>query len=143
MESGGLLGQYWDNQWLYGDPVVTRQDVGLDFDWGLRAIALHASDFVSARWTGFILPDYAEVYTFYVDVDDAARLWINDKLLFDKWDECCQEFFGEVELQAAELASIRLEYREVAGNQSRTLLPLTSTRLRAENLVAEPGQGQS
>jgi hypothetical protein len=116
LESGGLLGQYWDNQWLYGDPVVTRQDVGLDFDWGLKAIALHASDFVSARWTGYILPAYSEVYTFYVDVDDAARLWINDKLLFDKWDECCQEFFGEVELQAAELASIRLEYREVAGN---------------------------
>eukprot|EP00434_Breviolum_minutum_P036254 symbB.v1.2.032118.t1/scaffold3812.1/size49844/3 len=26
IEPGGLLGQYWDNQWLYGMPVVTRQD---------------------------------------------------------------------------------------------------------------------
>jgi hypothetical protein len=115
LEPGGLLGQYWDNQWLYGMPVETRQDPEMSFDWGLGTIALHASDFVSARWTGYIMPDFSETYTFYVDVDDAARLWINGVQIFDRWDQCCQEFSGHAPLQAGELASIRLEYREVAG----------------------------
>ena len=38
-----------------------------------------------------MLPDYSETYTFYVNADDSARLWVNGVLLFDKWDQCCQE----------------------------------------------------
>ena len=56
---------------------------------------------------------YSEDYTFYVKADDSARpplfslpfilemltipghprcrLWVNGRLLFDKWDECCQD----------------------------------------------------
>ena len=37
-----------------------------------------------------MLPDYSETYTFYVNADDSARLWVNGVLLFDKWDQCCQ-----------------------------------------------------
>ncbi|CAK9080192.1 unnamed protein product, partial [Durusdinium trenchii] len=121
IEPGGLLGQYWDNQWLYGMPVVTRQDPDINFDWGLGAVALYASDYISARWTGFVLPDFSETYTFYVNADDSARLWVNGVLLFDKWDECCQEFWGNIALTAGELASIRLEFREVAGNATLSL----------------------
>ena len=121
IEPGGLLGQYWDNQWLYGMPVVTRQDPDINFDWGLGAVALYASDYVSVRWTGFVLPDYSETYTFYVNADDSARLWVNGVMVFDKWDVCCQEFWGNIALTAGELASIRLEFREVAGNATLSL----------------------
>jgi hypothetical protein len=63
-EAGGLLGQYWDNQWFYGDPVESRQDPDLDFNWGTGVITGQASDFVSVRWTGFVVADYDEEYTF-------------------------------------------------------------------------------
>lgn len=33
LELGGLLGQYWDNQWFYGRPIETRQDGRIDFQW--------------------------------------------------------------------------------------------------------------
>ncbi|CAK0839654.1 unnamed protein product, partial [Prorocentrum cordatum] len=115
IEAGGLLGQYWDNQWLYGMPIVAQQDPDMVLDWGTGAIAGQASDFLSVRWTGFVMPDYSENYTFYVEVDDSVRLWIDGVSIIDKWDECCQEFWGSAMLTAGELTSVRLEYREVAG----------------------------
>jgi hypothetical protein len=137
LESGGLLGQYWDNQWLYGEPVLTRQDSDLSFDWGMSAIALHASDFISVRWSGYVKPDYSEMYTFYIDVDDAARLWVNGVLLFDKWDKCCQEFWGQAQLTAGQFASIQLEYREVAGNAK---MKLTWSSFRQPKSPIPPGK---
>ena len=90
VEPGGLWGQYWDNQWFYGDPVTTHQDPDLDFDWGAGAITQYAADFVAVRWTGFVIPEYTESYTFYVTADDSARLWVNGEMLFDKWNESGQ-----------------------------------------------------
>ena len=50
IEPGGLLGQcpgsleltmprrYWDNQWLYGMPVVTTQDPNISLELGARLL---------------------------------------------------------------------------------------------------------
>lgn len=46
-----------------------------------------------------MVPEFSESYTFYVLADDSARLWVDDVLLFDKWNECCQEFSGTIKLQ--------------------------------------------
>ena len=64
------------------------------------------------RWTGFVIPEYTESYTFYVTADDSARLWVNGEMLFDKWNECCQEFWGSIDLVAGQFTPIRLEYRQ-------------------------------
>lgn len=40
---------------------------------------------MSVRWTGYIRPMYAETYTFFVNADDQARLWVNDILVIDAW----------------------------------------------------------
>ena len=42
-----------------------------------------SSDYVSARWTGYLLPEYSEEYTIHLEVDDGARLWIDEDLLVD------------------------------------------------------------
>ena len=39
LELGGLVGQYWDNQWFFGSPIETRQDGTVDFQWGGNALA--------------------------------------------------------------------------------------------------------
>lgn len=38
------------------------------------------------RWNGFIQPAFSERYTFSVEVNDGARLWIGDELMFDNFD---------------------------------------------------------
>ena len=36
---------------------------------------------VTRRWTGSILPQFNDNYTFYTQSSDGIRLWVNDKLL--------------------------------------------------------------
>ncbi|KAF4725318.1 hypothetical protein FOZ62_007908, partial [Perkinsus olseni] len=84
-------------------------------DWERGDITGNAADFVTARWTGFIQAEFSEEYTFYVDADDHARLWIDDVLLFDKWDICCGGFWGRAVLSAGVYHYIKLEYRELTG----------------------------
>ncbi|CEL98343.1 unnamed protein product [Vitrella brassicaformis CCMP3155] len=122
LEPGGLYGQYWDNQWFYGAPFSQIQDATVSFDWGNLPLTSFASDFVSIRWTGFVLPAFTEEYTFYLDVDDSARLWVDDTMIIDKWTVCCQEFWGKIALTQNFYTPIRIDYREESGPAKIDLL---------------------
>lgn len=50
------------------------------YDW-YRYLAYHH------RWTGFVQPAFPEKYDFIVEVNDGARLWIGETLMFDNFDE--------------------------------------------------------
>ena len=39
------------------------------------------------RWTGYVQPAFPEKYVFIVEANDGARLWIDDQLMFDNFDE--------------------------------------------------------
>lgn len=71
--SQGLIGEYFNNRWLYGDPF-TRVDASVDFSWSDDyAITPTGRDFVSARWSGFLRPLYNEIYTFITKVNSKRR----------------------------------------------------------------------
>ena len=81
-----FTGQYFDNTTLSGDPVLTRLDNSVDFDWGEGAPnpALPADRF-SARWTR--TKSYAAgSYHFSVTGDDGIRLFIDGHEVVDGWD---------------------------------------------------------
>ena len=71
---GGLAAEYFDNAWLQGDPTVVRVDPKIDFDWGHGAVTPYGRDYVSARWSGKVVPPSTDVYTLYVFFDDGARV---------------------------------------------------------------------
>src|SRR5438045_505562 len=81
----GLTGKY------YGDMSLTtyrltRTDAAVNFDWGGGSPDPSiTADLFSARWTGMVVPRYAETYTFYTTTDDGVRLWIDGQLIIDKW----------------------------------------------------------
>lgn len=79
-------GEYWANQYLQGNPVLTRWDPGINFNWGTGSPdpAIPPEHF-SVRWTGEIYAPYAGLYTFYMTVDDGGRLWVDGVKLLDKW----------------------------------------------------------
>ena len=82
---GGLLGEYFDNAYLIGDPVVSRIDHVLNFTWGWDRITERGTDYVSARWTGALLtPAQTGEYKFLVNADDNVRLWVDRDLLIDR-----------------------------------------------------------
>ncbi|KAL7537092.1 hypothetical protein ACHAXR_007581, partial [Thalassiosira sp. AJA248-18] len=118
-------GEYFNNRWLYGSPTLTRVDHVVDFQWDNNdPVTPTGKDFVSIRWTGYIIPAFNETYTFTAHVNDAVRLWIGDELLIDEYenevDDLAEynEFSASTEnaLKANQLVAIKIEYRENRGS---------------------------
>ncbi|MCL5281239.1 MAG: PA14 domain-containing protein [Planctomycetes bacterium] len=83
---GGILGQYFATLNPAGNPVLTRLDPAIDFNWGTNAPApgVPAPNY-SVRWTGEIDVPFAEKYTFYASVQGGIRLWVNGQLVIEYW----------------------------------------------------------
>jgi hypothetical protein len=75
------------------------------------------STYINAVYTGWIKPQYTETYTFYLTINDGARLWIGDELVIDSWIDksSATEVSGSVALTADKLTPIRLEFYHKSG----------------------------
>jgi beta-glucosidase len=110
----GMLGQYFDNIELKGDPVLTRIDSVIDFEWymGPPAPELPGDQF-SVRWTGEIIPPVTDVFSLETRTDDGARLYLDGQLLFEDWTTHGEKpNRAEVELEAGKSYKIVYEYFE-------------------------------
>ncbi|MCB0122511.1 MAG: hypothetical protein KDE58_09725, partial [Caldilineaceae bacterium] len=76
---------YWNNATLTGEPTVTRQELRIDYNWGLSSPDPRiADDTFSARWTR--TEQLAEgTYRFTATVDDGIRLWLNGVRILEDW----------------------------------------------------------
>lgn len=84
---GGLPAEYYDNMDFTSLKLV-RMDPRINFDWGnYTPDASIAAGTFSVRWQGQVKIDYAQTYTFYVTTDDGCRLWIDNRLIIDKWSD--------------------------------------------------------
>ncbi|WP_010247800.1 PA14 domain-containing protein [Acetivibrio cellulolyticus] len=113
----GLRGEYFDNIDLTNFKL-TRVDGTVDFSWDTNSPASEIRDdeSYSIRWTGKIKPKYSEEYTFYVLRDNGVRLWINNKLIIDKWDsEWAKTDYGTISLEGGRIYDIKLEYFNNTG----------------------------
>jgi hypothetical protein len=85
----------------------------------------------SARWTGFILPEFSEEYTFYTRSNDGVRLWVDDKLVIDNWtDHSETEDKGSARLEAGRKHRIKLEYFYGGGSGVTRLFWSSASRAR-------------
>ncbi|MGP0019099.1 MAG: neuraminidase-like domain-containing protein [Candidatus Sulfotelmatobacter sp.] len=108
----GLSASYYATVNLSGSPVATRIDASVDFNWGfgLPTVPVTGRPF-SVRWTGYLMPQYSETYTFYVQSGDGMRLWINGVQLVNSWtDGMPTERSGTIALIAGQLYTIELDY---------------------------------
>jgi hypothetical protein len=112
----GLRGEYFANDSLSGTPAHVRIDANVDFNWGNGSpIAGFPSDNFSVRWTGKVTPQYSQTYTFYVNVYDGARLWVDNQLIIDDWAWDEGEESATIALTAGAAYDIKLEYKEGSG----------------------------
>ena len=85
----------------------------------------------SIRWTGFIQPEYSDVYTFIANTDNGRRLWINDSLIINKWDDTYNvDYFGTIYLEAGKKYPFKMEYYENTGGANARLDWQCSHQLR-------------
>lgn len=88
----GLLGSYFANVDFTG-PILMRIDETLNKNWGESSPwpGRVKPDLFSVIWTGRIVPKRSGHYTLYLQSDDGARMWINDKLVLDQLTEHPQQ----------------------------------------------------
>ena len=108
----GWYGEYYDNPSLDGSPRMMREDAAIDFRWqqGSPAPDLPPDSF-SVRWRGR-WPLEQGGYRFYAYSDDGIRLWVDGKLLIDRWqDQPATLTHADIYLEAGE-HDLRVEYYE-------------------------------
>ncbi len=107
-------GEYFNNVSLSGSPVVVRDDASINFDWGVGSPATTVpADQFSARWTRSQTFE-AGRYRFVMQVDDGARLWVNNQLVINQWVNGNTTYTAEVDLPSGSVP-IQMEYFENVG----------------------------
>jgi hypothetical protein len=139
----GLKAEYFDNVSLTVPSVVTRTEPVIIFkEWtDLNALPgdvtgvhhLITSDKYSVRFTGFIEPQFTETYTFKVDFGGGVRLYVDNKLIINKWFEAYPNTYTAtaIALTAGKRVPIKLEYFN-DDNNTQLLLKWQSTSLKLE-----------
>jgi Zn-dependent metalloprotease len=123
----GLHARYYVGKQLDVDAndnaKVDRTDGTVNFDWGTGSPATGIpADGFSARWTGEVLPAYSQTYTFYTSTSDGVRLWVDGRLLIDKWvNQGTTEWSKTIALQANRRYEIRMEMYENTGSAAAKL----------------------
>ena len=153
---GGLKGEYFANVELGGEPVLTRVDPTIDFDFGDGSPEPDVvdADSFSVRWVGELEIAFTETYTFHADSDNGVRLWIDDRLLIDQWTAFRRNEHASkpIALEAGEKYSIILEYNEQDGpaaarlfwqsaSQPKVIIPSAAFSLPVRAIVPRPGNG--
>lgn len=81
----GWQATYWNNTSLSGAPVLQRPEAVLDNDWGFGSPGPGVNnDYFSARWTRTLNLEPGR-YRFIATADDGVRLWVNNTLILDAW----------------------------------------------------------
>ncbi|MDQ8735403.1 family 43 glycosylhydrolase [Paenibacillus sp. LHD-38] len=106
-------------------------------------------DFNTARFTGTIVPEYTEDYTFHMVGDDGFRVWINGALIIDFWQQKWEipQVSVPVSLEAGKHYDIKVEYLQGWGgswlrmewesaSQNREIVPESALYLPADRLIA-------
>jgi hypothetical protein len=111
----GLKAEYFNNPVLTVPPTVTRIEPTVNFNWGTDSpdVAIAQGAF-SVRWTGKLLAEYDETYTFYLRKEGSMELQVNNQSITDG---------GTVSLKAGQLYDITVTYAksDANGNASAQL----------------------
>jgi alpha-L-fucosidase len=114
------------------DVELKRIDPNINFNWVRNTPGKPVKeDNFTAMWTGFIEPLYSQEYFFEGEADDGLRLWIDNKLVIDKWakseesadgnvmaNDAKSSMEGKIVLKAGKKYPVKVEYFETIQNAS-------------------------
>lgn len=111
-EEPAWLGEYFNNPWVQGAPLTTRNDPEINFDWGTGSPApLMPSNNFSVRWTQRVSLMQG-TYRFTARSDDGIRVWVDNRLIIDEWQAGQNTTFqADLSVSAGD-HNLRVEYYE-------------------------------
>jgi alpha-L-fucosidase len=132
----------WTKSGEEKEVVLQRIDPQINFNWVRNSPAYPiAEDHFQANWNGYLRPAHSGNYRFSAEADDGMRLYINEKMVLDFWDNTIastdsqamretqdEQAYGKLWLEKDSTYAIRLEYFETRQNASISLFWESSTR---------------
>lgn len=112
----GVTGTYFNGP-NFDSQVVQRIDQAINFNWGTGSPAQGVTaDNFSVRWTGCLVPQFTQTYTFHVLADQGCRLWIGNQQIINAWQGSgTGEVTGTANLTAGTPAPFRLEFFDLTS----------------------------
>jgi uncharacterized protein YgiM (DUF1202 family) len=108
-------GEYYGNRNLVGAPLLVRNDVEINFNWGYGSPAAYLpTDNFSVRWTRTLTLSPG-TYRFYALSDDGVRVWLDGELIIDQWHEAPGVTYSAERTLRAEMHTLRVEFFEAQG----------------------------
>lgn len=114
--------EYFNNINLQGTPALVRKDPDINFEWGVGSPGNGiGNDNFSVRWTKSDI-FLAGNYKFTTITDDGVRLFIDNQLVIDKWQEQGSiPYSVSLDLSAGQ-HEIRMEYFDKSGGATAKLI---------------------
>lgn len=108
----GLRGEYFAGKAPVGQPVVTRVDKQIDYDWGWDApVAGLSRDSFTIRWRGKLLAPISGKYKFTSIGNGITQLFIDGKPKINNWGTMGDKSkTATMEMKAGEKYDIRFEF---------------------------------
>ncbi len=119
----GLFATYYNGETLLTTHVSSRIDSSVDFSLAANAkpaVSLTTGSSYSVRWSGFVRPQYVQVYTFFAGVQTAVermKLWVDNSLLVGQWTSIsATENSGTLMIGTANgYYDVVMEYKQPSG----------------------------
>jgi hypothetical protein len=119
---GGLKGEYFGNDYLGGEPVLTRLDQQVDFSWADSPGLPLQNDDWSVRWTADLNILIEDTYTFSVNSEGGTRLWIDGEQVIDMWVAWVATRYASIPMfLEAGVHTLRLEFGDLDRNAEQHL----------------------
>ncbi len=120
----GLLGEYFANMDLAGEPVLRRTDPTVSFNWGDDSPDPRIGpDGFSVRWRGTLTVPKSGEYELGMATDDGFRLRVDGKLLIDDWTEHgIKTTTRPTKLVAGRPYQLEIDYYERGGGAAAVLV---------------------
>jgi hypothetical protein len=121
---GGLNGEYIqgaDN--LVGDPILTREDPVIDFDWSTEnpGPGIDREAF-TVRWRGVLTIPATDTYTLIANSNDGVRVFLDGAEIIEDWsNHTARDASATLDLEEGAY-SIRIEYYQDGGDAQLHLL---------------------
>ena len=115
LETASWHATYFDNSNLRGEPVTSRFERSITYNWSEAAPLGVPEDNFSARWVGRFRFSEGQ-WRFTAGADDGVRLWVDDILIIDQWESTGQfiTYSADQFLEAGE-HTVKVEYFEATG----------------------------
>ena len=140
----GLHMTAFDDSYLLGRHAGTIDAIApVNADWsaGMPAdLALTGADHFSVRWAGQLRIETEGTYAFRLVSDDGHRMWLDDTLVLDNWDETSHDSTTEPIALTAGWHDLMVDHMEITGSARANLTiasgpmgvgdPLSVTHLR-------------